>query len=230
MKFDQSQKKRKKFVEMFKKYRNLVISSCFDTFNNSVDNVLILKLIFDNQQSPAFIWDNVSSDEIRQKLYETIYLAIDKKIDLLRKEVGIHEALCTELLNITDDEDNGISSIDTYDNYDDDSDPVVLNVQQVNSMLNLPNKKLYHATARVNVASILANGLQSGKRKYVYLFDDQAEAINVAQRHGDPDIVVISVDKEELEYDKINVEQRDFGYGSQWCVKGSIPPKYLIVQ
>ncbi|NIT55721.1 MAG: RNA--NAD 2'-phosphotransferase [Aliifodinibius sp.] len=54
-----------------------------------------------------------------------------------------------------------------------------------------PPEKLYHGTARNNVASILENGLQAQSRNFVHLSTTVDEARNVGGRHGEPVILLI---------------------------------------
>jgi len=50
---------------------------------------------------------------------------------------------------------------------------------------------LYHGTATRFLESIRATGLNSGSRQHVHMCSDEATAIRVGQRHGQPAILVI---------------------------------------
>lgn len=54
-----------------------------------------------------------------------------------------------------------------------------------------PPELLYHGTARGHLDSIREHGLVKGKRHQVHLFDDEASARIVGQRHGSPVVLVV---------------------------------------
>lgn len=54
-----------------------------------------------------------------------------------------------------------------------------------------PPERLFHGTARRNVASILAEGLHAGNRQYVHLSGDAKTAQAVGRRHGGPVVLLI---------------------------------------
>lgn len=174
--------------------------------------------MLNNQQAPAQLWDQAADDETRQKLFDALIASLTEKQTLLYGEIEALENLKTELSEIPDEEDS------------DDDDDVVVSSSSA-SVINLPqsvSNRLYHATPRSNLPSIESNGLLTMQRQHVFFWEDEQEAINVASRHGDPDIVVIAVDRDELESIGLTPEQEDFGYGPQWCVRGNVPAQYLV--
>jgi putative RNA 2'-phosphotransferase len=54
-----------------------------------------------------------------------------------------------------------------------------------------PPDRLYHGTARRNVASILATGLEPRGRHHVHLSEDTNTARRVGARRGDPVVLVV---------------------------------------
>lgn len=55
-----------------------------------------------------------------------------------------------------------------------------------------PPETLFHGTADRNLASILATGLNSGRRTHVHLSPDSVTATRVGSRHGNPVVLVIA--------------------------------------
>jgi len=216
MSFDETKAKRKRFVELFKKHRELVISTALDVFKDDDGNVpvSVISHLLQNQQAPAQLWDTATDDEQRQKFFDSLIASLSLKQSQLYEEIASLDALSTELSQIPDEEDEG----DEDD--DDDNDNNDNNDNEVTT--------LYHATSRVNIASIETTGLLAMHRQHVFFWEDENEAINVAVRHGDPDIAVIKVDKNELENSGYEVVQKNFGYGPQWCVRGNVPAQYLV--
>jgi len=67
--------------------------------------------------------------------------------------------------------------------------------------------RLYHGTARRNVAAIRAEGLRPMDRREVHLSPSVEEAREVGRRHGD-EVVVFAVDVDGLRADGIAVDRR----------------------
>lgn len=219
MTFDQTKEKRKKFVELFKKNRELTIAAAIEVLKDSNGNIpaSAISHLLTNQSAPAQLWDTAADDNQRQKLYQALIEGFSLKQTQLYDEIASLDALKTELNQIPDEEED--------DEDDDDGGLSVINVASNNDS-NVTT--LYHATPRANLPSIEQTGLLTMQRQHVFFWEDEQEAINVAARHGDPDIAVIQVDKSELENAGYTVEQQDFGYGPQWCVRGNVPADYLV--
>ncbi|RBP38103.1 RNA:NAD 2'-phosphotransferase (TPT1/KptA family) [Roseimicrobium gellanilyticum] len=59
-----------------------------------------------------------------------------------------------------------------------------------------PPNLLYHGTATHRIASIRAEGLRPGSRRHVHLSNDEAAAVEVGKRHGEP--VALTVRSAEM--------------------------------
>ena len=55
----------------------------------------------------------------------------------------------------------------------------------------MPAARLYHGTTQARLASIRGQGLLPGKQRYVHLSGDEATAIRVGRRHGDPVVLIV---------------------------------------
>lgn len=58
-----------------------------------------------------------------------------------------------------------------------------------------PPLVLYHGTSREALASIMKNGINSGKRLHVHLSADEETAYKVGIRHGAPEVLRINSEK-----------------------------------
>ena len=58
-----------------------------------------------------------------------------------------------------------------------------------------PPAILFHGTAATTLAAIRAGGLKPGKRQHVHLSPDEATAIKVGQRHGQPVVLRVFAGK-----------------------------------
>jgi len=82
----------------------------------------------------------------------------------------------------------------------------------------------YHGTARVNIISILNNGLSSKTRAYVHLSKDIETARNVGLRHS-KDVVILSIDGNQMKRDKIKIFESENGVILvEW-----VPAKYIVI-
>ena len=84
-----------------------------------------------------------------------------------------------------------------------------------------PPEVLYHGTVERFLAAILAEGLRPMRRHHVHLSPDEATALRVGARRGEP--VVLTVDAARMHAD--GHEFRMSGNGV-WLVAG-VPPQYL---
>lgn len=84
-----------------------------------------------------------------------------------------------------------------------------------------PPEVLYHGTVERFLAAILAEGLRPMRRHHVHLSPDEATALRVGTRRGEP--VVLTVDAARMHAD--GYEFRMSGNGV-WLVAG-VPPQYL---
>ena len=84
-----------------------------------------------------------------------------------------------------------------------------------------PPEVLYHGTASRYFDSIRRNGLIAKSRLHVHLTSDQATAIEVGQRHGEP--VLLRVDAAKMHEDGFEFLRSDNGI---WLTK-HVPAKYV---
>lgn len=63
----------------------------------------------------------------------------------------------------------------------------------------IPPDRLYHGTARRFLDSIQHQGLSARGRQYVHLSADEATAINVGRRHGEPIVLVVDAARMQLD-------------------------------
>ena len=96
--------------------------------------------------------------------------------------------------------------------------PVDLGLEAV-----LPPDRLYHGTARRFLDSILLHGLIAKGRQYVHLSADEATAIKVGRRHGEP--IVLVVDAARMEHDGLKFYRSANGV---WLTD-RVPAKYLEI-
>lgn len=86
-----------------------------------------------------------------------------------------------------------------------------------------PPEKLYHGTARDNVASIFAEGIQARSRNFVHLSTTVDEALNVGGRHGEPKILLVFAGQMSHKgYDFYQSESE----GSIWLTS-NVPSQYI---
>lgn len=89
-----------------------------------------------------------------------------------------------------------------------------------------PPEKLYHGTARENITSILADGIQARSRNFVHLSTTVDEARNVGGRHGKPQILLVFSKRMSREdYDFYQSESEE----SIWLTN-FVPPEFLETQ
>ena len=86
----------------------------------------------------------------------------------------------------------------------------------------IPPDVLYHGTAKHFLPSIMKQGLIPGKRLHVHLSLDEATAIKVGSRHGEP--YVIPVDCKQMQEDGYKFFKSNNGV---WLTK-HVPVKYFI--
>ncbi|WP_315783627.1 MULTISPECIES: RNA 2'-phosphotransferase [unclassified Bradyrhizobium] len=86
-----------------------------------------------------------------------------------------------------------------------------------------PPAVLYHGTATRFVEAIMAEGLRPQSRQQVHLSLDEATAVNVGRRHGDP--IVLRVDAAAMHRDRLKFFVADNGV---WLTD-HVPPEYLSV-
>jgi putative RNA 2'-phosphotransferase len=84
-----------------------------------------------------------------------------------------------------------------------------------------PPAVLYHGTARSNLDSIFASGINPGRRQQVHLSTDVETATNVGQRHGKP--VVLSVNCARMSAEGHLFYRAENGV---WLTD-SVPPAFL---
>jgi len=84
-----------------------------------------------------------------------------------------------------------------------------------------PPDRLYHGTAKKNLASIQQAGLLKGSRQAVHLSTDAETALKVGGRHGQP--VVLVVDSARMCADGFTFTCSENGV---WLVD-HVPPEYL---
>ncbi|WP_445663965.1 RNA 2'-phosphotransferase [Fodinibius sp. AD559] len=89
-----------------------------------------------------------------------------------------------------------------------------------------PPENLYHGTARNNVSSIFADGIQAQSRNFVHLSTTIDEARNVGGRHGKPQILLVFSKRMSREgYDFYQSESEE----SIWLTN-FVPPEFLETQ
>lgn len=89
-----------------------------------------------------------------------------------------------------------------------------------------PPEKLYHGTARGNLASILADGIKARSRNFVHLSTTVEEARSVGGRHGEPTILVVYSGRMSREgYDFYQSQSEE----SIWLTN-FVPPEFLETQ
>ncbi|WP_315772582.1 MULTISPECIES: RNA 2'-phosphotransferase [unclassified Bradyrhizobium] len=86
-----------------------------------------------------------------------------------------------------------------------------------------PPAVLYHGTATRFVEAIMAEGLRPQSRQQVHLSLDEATAVNVGRRHGEP--IVLRVDAAAMHRDRLKFFVADNGV---WLTD-HVPPEYLSV-
>ncbi|WP_316163355.1 RNA 2'-phosphotransferase [Bradyrhizobium sp. SZCCHNRI20481] len=86
-----------------------------------------------------------------------------------------------------------------------------------------PPAVLYHGTATRFVEAIMAEGLRPQSRQQVHLSWDEATAVNVGRRHGEP--IVLRVDAAAMHRDRLKFFVADNGV---WLTD-HVPPEYLSV-
>ena len=86
-----------------------------------------------------------------------------------------------------------------------------------------PPDILYHGTARSNLESIMATGLEPRRRHYVHLSPDERTAIEVGRRHGEP--VVLTVAAGTMHDKGFEFHQADNGV---WLTR-SVPAEFLTL-
>lgn len=84
-----------------------------------------------------------------------------------------------------------------------------------------PPEFLYHGTARPNLPSIRRQGLLRGKRHHVHLSPDEATALQVGRRHGEP--VVLRIRAGEMHRDGYRFYLTE---NRVWLTE-HVPPRYI---
>ena len=84
-----------------------------------------------------------------------------------------------------------------------------------------PPEFLYHGTARRNLPSIRRQGLLRGKRHHVHLSPDEATALQVGRRHGEP--VVLRIQAGEMHRDGYRFYLTE---NRVWLTE-HVPPRYI---
>lgn len=227
MSFDETKAKRKKFVELFKKYRDLVIVESL-TYNEDDDgdgnaSASWIRHVLSNQNAPAVMWDTAEDDDQRGILFLALQRALTEKQTQLQDEISSLDTLKAELSQIPDEEDDEEDGDDIPVSNDTDDSVAVSSNDESDTIL-------YHASLKENEESILENGLLTMNRQHVYFWEDFDEAVNVARRFNEnADVSIFEVSRQELEEAGFEVRQKDFGYGPQWCVKGNVPAQYIAL-
>lgn len=86
----------------------------------------------------------------------------------------------------------------------------------------VPPERLYHGTARRNLASIKAEGIKRSARQFVHLSIDAQKAVQVGKRHGNP--IVLEVQAGEMQKDGFKFYCSENGiWLTEW-----VPTSYLI--
>ena len=80
----------------------------------------------------------------------------------------------------------------------------------------------YHGTARINVISILKNGLNSKSRAYVHLSKDVKTARDVGLRHS-KDVVILEIDGNQMKRDGLKIYESENGV----ILASLVPGKYI---
>ena len=83
-------------------------------------------------------------------------------------------------------------------------------------------KTYYHGTNKINIESILNNGLTPKSRAYVHLSKDKETAENVGLRHG-KDVVILSIDDNKMKKDGKKIYESENGV----ILADYISPKYI---
>jgi putative RNA 2'-phosphotransferase len=86
-----------------------------------------------------------------------------------------------------------------------------------------PPETLYHGTAAHSLESILASGLNRGRRHDVHLSTNKETMIAVATRHGKP--VVLAIDAARMASDGYEF----FVTGNNVWLTDHVPPQYISV-
>jgi putative RNA 2'-phosphotransferase len=86
-------------------------------------------------------------------------------------------------------------------------------------------KNYYHGTIKVNVASILKSGLNTGTRAYVHLSKDVETAVAVGKRHG-KDVVILIIDGNQMKRDGWKIFESENGV----ILAQTVPGKYIKVR
>lgn len=219
--FDQTGEKRAQFVKLVKKYRSTFVGQALNSYANSSPttgtNLIELdkvNMILSGVETPAQLWDNRNEVE-RQRLYGALLLTLVEEANQLTLQSTEMLALKSTLEQIPDEVE------------DDDDDAANTPTPTPTSTT---QTLLYHATPEKNIAAIKIDGLRKMGRRNVYFETDRARATDIAAKHGDCEISVISLDVDELVREGYNVRVEDFGWGSQWCCDSDIPAKYLIFE
>jgi putative RNA 2'-phosphotransferase len=86
-----------------------------------------------------------------------------------------------------------------------------------------PPDRLYHGTARRFLESIQQQGLIAKGRQYVHLSADEATALKVGRRHGEPIVLVVKADR--MQRDGLKFYRSANGV---WLTD-RVPAKYLEI-
>ena len=84
-----------------------------------------------------------------------------------------------------------------------------------------PPEFLYHGTARPNLPSIRRQGLLRGKRHHVHLSPDEATALQVGRRHGEPVVLRIRAGKMHRDGYRFYLTENRV-----WLTE-HVPPRYI---
>ena len=203
-------------------------------------NLGLLKHVIENNTASARLWDT-AHDTYLEVYWDSLGRVINNKISQLEKEIYVLESIDDIVVSTgpddlnqvidndpvidpanTDMDDGSIfNDPDEYDDEDDDDDgsPAVF-----------APPVLYHATPTDNVNDIMTDGLKSMQRQNVYLWETKEKALEVADRHGTPDIAMLEVNVKAFEASGGLLNYHDFGHGDgmQWFTP-DVPSVYLTI-